>query len=516
MQNIHFLKKSKNKNLIRYLLDFFTLEEKIQKMKINRIFFKSLNDQIVFKELRILNIELRRYKELVIGILLDNNSEILMKILKTFKLSIKDDILVNWVGRWINKFYLESKFNINLGGKDNSKVLNLRKEDIGDLGTKIISEAIKNNKNLLCLNFQHNTTESNGIKSLLSTLESNNTLLELDLSYSKLNDFSIQSIAFSLSKLRSLAKLCFCSCQLGDNGIRVIFEGLKLNTSIREVDLALNNLTYIGAIYISETLKVNKIIQKLNLYWNKIGSEGARYISASNGNFLELNLADNDINADGVKALADNLAFNDSLISLNLHRNNDYKSSFSFYVAQFLSITLSLEKIDLGNNFIGYDGIKAIFLALKNNSKTKLNEISLESNEIDCRAIVLISEYLVHDINITCLNLTNNYVGPEGAQGLSSALKTNKSLKFLYLANNRLGQEGTTYLSQCLRFNKSLITIDLGKNNIERNNLIEIESAISKNDHISLQNIIVNEKNIEPKMLMNIQTLLKKKRRPIS
>ena len=96
MQNIHFLKKSKNKNLIRYLLDFFTLEEKIQKMKINRIFFKSLNDQIVFKELRILNIELRRYKELVIGILLDNNSEILMKILKTFKLSIKDDILVNW------------------------------------------------------------------------------------------------------------------------------------------------------------------------------------------------------------------------------------------------------------------------------------------------------------------------------------------------------------------------------------------------------------------------------------
>ena len=101
-------------------------------------------------------------------------------------------------------------------------------------------------------------------------------------------------------------------------------------------------------------------------------------------------------------------------------------------------------------------------------------------------------------------------------QALSSAMKTNKSLKFLYLANNRLGHEGATYLSQCLRFNKSLVTIDLGKNELEKKNLIEIENAISKNENLSLQNIIICEKNIEPKILTNIQLLLKKKRKLIN
>ena len=185
-------------------------------------------------------------------------------------------------------------------------------------------------------------------------------------------------------------------------------------------------------------------------------------------------------------------------------------------MAEFLAISLSLEKIDLGNNFIGYDGIKAIFIALRTNTKSRLNEISLESNEIDSRATSLISDFLLSDVNITCLNLTNNYVGPEGMQALSSAMKTNKSLKFLYLANNRLGHEGATYLSQCLRFNKSLVTIDLGKNELEKKNLIEIENAISKNENLSLQNIIICEKNIEPKILTNIQVLLKKKRKLIN
>lgn len=352
-----------------------------------------------------------------------------------------------------------------------------------------------------------------GIKDLLSTLESNNSLLELDFSYSKLSEFSLQIISFSLRNLKSLAKLSFCSCLIGDSGAQIVFNGLKESLSIREIDLVKNNLTSVGSIYISETLKVNLIIQKLNLYSNKISAEGAKYLSQANGNLSELNLADNEIKAEGVKALADNLAFSKNLVYLNLNRNNGYQSSFSLHVAEILAISISLEKIDLGNNFIGYDGIKSIFLALRNNSQSKVFEISLESNEIDNRATSLISEYLQTDMSLTSLNLTNNYLGPEGAQSLSTSLKVNKTLKMLYLANNHLGHEGCIYIAQGLRFNRSLVTIDLGKNDIERKSLTDVETAISKNDNTSLQNIILSEKNIEPKVFMSISNLLKTKRK---
>lgn len=113
MQKVHFLKKKQNKNLICYLFDFFTLEEKIQKMRINRIFFNALKEQKIYKELRILNIELMKFKGVVLGILLDNNAKIFTKIVKNFELDIPEDILANWLGRWINKFYFESKILIN-------------------------------------------------------------------------------------------------------------------------------------------------------------------------------------------------------------------------------------------------------------------------------------------------------------------------------------------------------------------------------------------------------------------
>lgn len=300
---------------------------------------------------------------------------------------------------------------------------------------------------------------------------------------------------------------------MGDSGTQILFEGLKYSQSIREIDLSKNNISYIGALHISNTLNTNSIIQKINLYWNKIGPEGAKYLSQSKGNVSDLNFSDNEIKAEGVKSLADYLAFSKTLVSLNLNRNNNYESSFSLHIAEFLAISTSLEKIDIGNNFIGYDGIKAIFLALRTNTLSKLSEMSLESNEIDNRATSLISDFLQIDSSLISLNLTNNYLGPEGAQALSLALKLNKSLKMLFLANNRLGNDGCCYIAQGLRFNKSLVTIDLGKNDIEKRGINEMETAISKNYCLSLQNIIFNEKNIETKSLLNILSLLKKKRK---
>jgi hypothetical protein len=98
-----------SKNLICYLFEFLTLEEKIHKMQINRVFFKALNDQKIYKEIKIFNKELSKYKGANLGILLDNNARSFTKIKDSFELNIDENLLASWVGIWLNKHYLKGK-----------------------------------------------------------------------------------------------------------------------------------------------------------------------------------------------------------------------------------------------------------------------------------------------------------------------------------------------------------------------------------------------------------------------
>ena len=92
MLNLRYFVKL-NKNVISYLFEFLTLDEKIEKMKLNKSCFKALNDQQIYAELRILNKELRNYKGVQLGDLLDNNARIFTKIVKSYGLQLKEDLL---------------------------------------------------------------------------------------------------------------------------------------------------------------------------------------------------------------------------------------------------------------------------------------------------------------------------------------------------------------------------------------------------------------------------------------
>lgn len=96
-----------SKNLVCYIFEYLTLEEKIHKMQINRLFFKALNDQKIFKEIKTFNKELSRYKDANLGSLLDNNAQFFTKILKSFDLNIDDYFLASWIGIWLNKHYFQ-------------------------------------------------------------------------------------------------------------------------------------------------------------------------------------------------------------------------------------------------------------------------------------------------------------------------------------------------------------------------------------------------------------------------
>lgn len=108
MNKLHFLCRKTSKNLICYIFDFLELDEKIQKMKINKICFNLFKNQKIYIELKILNKQLLSLNGLNVGVLLDNNAEIFMKIVKSYNLEMNEDFLASWIGRWLNKNYFES------------------------------------------------------------------------------------------------------------------------------------------------------------------------------------------------------------------------------------------------------------------------------------------------------------------------------------------------------------------------------------------------------------------------
>ncbi|CAF1533707.1 unnamed protein product [Rotaria magnacalcarata] len=67
---------------------------------------------------------------------------------------------------------------------------------------------------------------------------------------------------------------------------------------------------------------------------------------------------------------------------------------------------------------------------------------------------------------ITALYTDGNRLGHEGAQYLTKALQTNKTLTTLSLNHNSFGNEGAQYLAHGLQTNRAIITLELSETDI--------------------------------------------------
>ncbi|CAF1579343.1 unnamed protein product [Adineta ricciae] len=94
-------------------------------------------------------------------------------------------------------------------------------------------------------------------------------------------------------------------------------------------------------------------------------------------------------------------------------------------------------------------------------------ELYLTCMELIDKDMKLIADYIINKKKaLTTLSLSNNEIGAEGMQYLSSVLRQNTTLSLLFLPNNKIGDKGVQYLSDVLRQNTTLIELDLGGNQI--------------------------------------------------
>ncbi|NWW87684.1 DRC5 protein, partial [Rhynochetos jubatus] len=155
---------------------------------------------------------------------------------------------------------------------------------------------------------------------------------------------------------------------------------------------------------------------ELNLSHNLIRDKGARAVGKLlNRSRLEiLDLCNNQICRLGAQALAQALAENSTLTSLNLRLN-----------------------------CVEDEGGEAIGRALLTN--TTLKSIHLGSNNLSESTAALFSQVLAQNITLTSINFSCNHLGPDGGKQLLDGLVDNKVLTEFDLRLAEVGQE-TEYL----------------------------------------------------------------------
>eukprot|EP01091_Cochliopodium_minus_P017014 TRINITY_DN6553_c0_g1_i1.p1 TRINITY_DN6553_c0_g1~~TRINITY_DN6553_c0_g1_i1.p1 ORF type:complete len:1306 (-),score=404.33 TRINITY_DN6553_c0_g1_i1:50-3841(-) len=143
---------------------------------------------------------------------------------------------------------------------------------------------------------------------------------------------------------------------MGEYGLKFLLDLYQIN-NITSIKIVENNLGDEGARYLKEILKINNFIKKLNLFNNNIQNRGIVYLAEAlkiNNTLTSLNLSANKIGDNGVIALSKSLSFNQSI-----------------------------QKLNLSMNLFGENGTKSLVDMLKNNLKSSLTDIKLDSIKID-------------------------------------------------------------------------------------------------------------------------------------
>ena len=204
--------------------------------------------------------------------------------------------------------------------------------------------------------------------------------------------------------------LCKCLYEMDENDSHIQDKLAEIN--FNAVDFSECSLAPVDCAAVVHILKNAKGILCMNLKENNIGPLGCAEIiklivnsdhDRNNYKLTSLNLARNNITAEGAKQLADALMHSEcKLTELNLAHNN-----------------------------ITAEGAKQLADALMH-SECKLTELNLEGNNITAEGAKQLADALMHsECKLTYLNLWENNITNEGQKLLAKARSLNPNISYL-------------------------------------------------------------------------------------
>lgn len=147
--------------------------------------------------------------------------------------------------------------------------LNLRKNKIGDIGSKYIAEGLKTNSILTILLLGNNKIGSGGGKALAEALKKNSTVINIELHNNNIKDIGAEAFGDTLKENTTLTILNLGSNNFGDIGAQKLGDALKVNTTLTKIYLMQNKIDEDGLNAIVSGLRKNKTLKKIYLMRNR-------------------------------------------------------------------------------------------------------------------------------------------------------------------------------------------------------------------------------------------------------
>ncbi len=170
-----------------------------------------------------------------------------------------------------------------------------------------------------------------------------------------------------------------------------------------------------------------------------------------------LSLKSNKLNDTDVVGLAEGLAENSSLVSLDLS-HNEIGPACAGALATVL-LRSELKELNLEwNKLLNAGGVTLIREGLP---VTTVKRIFLGWNGLGDEAADALGKVLAGSSTLEELDISNNHVGPKGAALLAKGIQVAIGLTILVIHNNPLAEEGCLALLRAISENTTLTTVDM-------------------------------------------------------
>ncbi|CAH1156097.1 unnamed protein product [Phaedon cochleariae] len=242
--------------------------------------------------------------------------------------------------------------------------------------TVMLCSMIEENSTLRNLNLRGCRIGEVGAKLLSEALLSSQFLTELDLSFNEFGDVGLKNLQQGLCDTSSLKKLNISHNNLTEDSGETLERILLDNKSLTNIDLSWNGFyTGPGNKKLFNGFKQNDQITVLNLAWNGISIKPAiapvaKYIKASTA--LEyLDLSSNRLSGKPLRMIRAAILKNQSLITVRIG-NNPYPPDEAFYVASVLTSKPKdhpLKYLDMENILFNKE-IVPLLARIRNSGKT--------------------------------------------------------------------------------------------------------------------------------------------------
>jgi len=247
----------------------------------------------------------------------------------------------------------------------------------------------------------------------------------------------------------NLTALSLRDCKMGATEMEAIATVLRAKGSLMKVDIGSNNIGRTAALELIGILKQKKMVS-VGLAGCNLGSEGAATVAdyvRGSASLTELDLRDNNLRAEGAKALA-------------------------MALAPAIAGSASLTSCDVRSNAISGKGASQLAAAVLNNTKLeKFNELPIKEMRAD---------------SLTTLNMTHKHIGVEGALVVAGLVPLMGSVTKLDLRNNKLQAEGAKALAPAIAGSSSLTKLNVMGNMLGADSKAALQDAVRNKEGFKL------------------------------